>query len=113
MADVGKLVRLSRDLALGLLCLIIHLRCYLCCARRLATSQALAPAYRRSTSSVSSATLAVLDGRVASSPSDEEDLYLWISARWLRSNALPYATVVAAYSMAGREMCVTEVRSWC
>ena len=72
VADIGKSVRLSRDPALGLLCLIKHLRCYLCRERRLATSQACAPAYRRRASSVSSATWAVLGCRVASSPSDEE-----------------------------------------
>ena len=102
VADAVKLVTLSRDPALGLLCNILHLRCYLWCARRSATPQAFAPAYRRSTSSVSSSTLAVLGGRVASSPSDEEDLCLWMSALWLRSNALPYATVLAAHSLAGR-----------
>ena len=102
VAGVGKLVGLSRDPELGLPCSNKHLRCYLCCARRLATSQAFAPAYRRSTSSVSSATLAVLGCRVASSPSDEEDCCLWISALRLPSSALPYVTVVAAYSMAAR-----------
>ena len=49
---------------------IKHLRCRLCCARRFATSQAFALAYRRNTASVSSATWAVLGCRVASSPSD-------------------------------------------
>ena len=98
----GNRFRLSRDPAFGLLCFIKHLRCYLCCQRRLATSQACAPAYRRSTASVSSATLAVLGCRVASSPSDEEDVCLWISALRLPSSALPKMTVVTGYSMAGR-----------
>ena len=97
--EIGWIVKGSR---VELPCSIKHLRCYLCCACRLATSQAFAPAYRRSTSSVSSATFAVLGCRVASSPSDEEDCCLWISALRLPSSALPYVTVVAAYSMAGR-----------
>ena len=40
--------------------------------------------------------------RVASSPSDEERSVSWVSALQLRSSALPYVTIVAAYSMAGR-----------
>ena len=82
---------------------IKHLRCRLCCARRFATSQAFAPAYRRKTASVSSATWAVLGCRVAPSPSDEErSLCPWISALRLLSSALPSVTVVAGCSMAGR-----------
>ena len=102
VADIGKLVRLSRDPALGLLYFVIHLGCCLCCACRLARSQAFAPAYSRCSSSVSSATLAVLGCRVASSPSDIENRCLWISTLQLRSIALPCATAVAAYSIAGR-----------
>ena len=51
---------------------IKHLRCYLCCWGRLPTSRVFAPEHRRSTSSVSSITLAVPSCSVASSPSDEE-----------------------------------------
>ena len=83
--EIGWIVKGSR---VELPCSIKHLRCCLCCACRLATSQAFAP-YRRSTSSVSSATFAVLGCRVASSPSDEEDCCLWISALRLPSSALP------------------------
>ena len=57
---------------------INHLRCRVCCARRLVTSQAFDLAYRQSTESVSSATLTVLGGRLESLPSDVEDLCLWI-----------------------------------
>ena len=71
---------------------IKHLKCCLCCARRLATSQAFALAYSRSTSSVLSNTLAVLGCRVASSPTDVDDLCLWIQALRQRSSALPYVT---------------------
>ena len=39
---------------------------------------------------------------MASSPSDEEGLCLGISALRLPTSALPYVTVVAASSMAGR-----------
>ena len=71
VADIGKLVRLSLDLSSGSSMLhqtsqMLSLRC----ARRLSTSQAFAPAYRRSTSSVSSATFAVPCCRLESSPSD-------------------------------------------
>ena len=52
----------------------INLRCRVCCARRLVTSQAFDPAYRQSTESVSSATLTVLGCRVEPSESDMEDL---------------------------------------
>ena len=44
----------------------------------------------------------MLGSRVASSPSDVEDLCLWISALRLLSSAFPFVTVVAAYSKAGR-----------
>ena len=53
---------------------------------------------RRSTASVSFATWAVLGCRGASSPSDVEDLCLWIWALRLRFRSLPYVTDVAARS---------------
>ena len=56
VADIGKLIGSSRDPALGDLSFIKHLRCRFCCARRLVTSQAFAPACRRSTAPVTSAT---------------------------------------------------------
>ena len=81
---------------------IKHLRCCLRCARRLATSQAFAPAYGWSTSPVSSATLAVLGCRVASSPTDVDDLCLWISILQLRSSALPFVTGAVSCPEAGQ-----------
>ena len=92
-ADIVKLVRLCRDPALKSYfwccdkCVTLgmrvtptrreatgikHLRCCLCCWRRLPTSPVFVQEYRRSTSSVWSITLSGPGCRVASSPSDEE-----------------------------------------
>ena len=57
-----------------------------------------APEYRRSTSSVSSITLAVPIAAWRLRRLTRNDLCLWVSALRLESTALPYA----AYSMAGR-----------
>ena len=71
-----------------------HFKGYACCWRRLPTSQVFAPEYHRSTSSVWSITLSVLQSG--------ERSVSWVSALQLRSTALPCVTIVAAYSMAGR-----------
>ena len=78
---------------------ILHLRCYLCCWRRLPISPIFASEYRRSTSSVSFITLAVPSCSVASSSADEE-----------RSVSLGFSTSAAVNCASICDGCLPRVR---